>query len=182
MTLLISGNDMTQITMQSDNPRQCGRHRCRPHDDTVINVDVTITNNTGTPGAAASACRTDWSTLAIGRASPMNDVRINVTGNNSRMYCQHDSVFRSRRHIIFNEYDAARRRMRATQARRYGRQRQRDRSAVDAPTRSVDNRHRASSRRLFATAAGAAAGGRSGRGTKPSLRRTATPPADTTRP
>ena len=76
MTVLISGNDMTQIT--SNQIRIQGSDATI--DDNVINVDATITNNTGTvAGSFGAGLLVD---VGDGSGIAKNDVRINVTGNN----------------------------------------------------------------------------------------------------
>ena len=76
LTSLISGNDMTQIT--SNQIRIQGSDATI--DDNVINVDATITNNTGTvAGSFGAGLLVD---VGDGSGIAKNDVRINVTGNN----------------------------------------------------------------------------------------------------
>ena len=77
MTVLISGNDMTQITANQIHIQGSDA----TIDDNVINVDATITNNTGTRGRALSA-RACLVEVGDGSGIAKNDVRINVSGNN----------------------------------------------------------------------------------------------------
>ena len=76
MTVLISGNDYDP-DHQQPNPHQAGDATI---DDNVINVDATITNNTGTvAGAFGAGLLVD---VGDGSGIAKNDVRINVSGNN----------------------------------------------------------------------------------------------------
>ena len=76
MTVLISGNDMTQMT--SDQIHLQGSDATI--DDNVINLDATITNNTGTAAGPFGA----GILVEVGDGSGIakNDVRLNITGNN----------------------------------------------------------------------------------------------------
>ena len=76
MTVLISGNVMTQMT--SDQIHLQGSDATV--DDNVINLDATITNNTGTvAGTFAAGLLVE---VGDGSGIAKNDVRINMSGNN----------------------------------------------------------------------------------------------------
>jgi hypothetical protein len=75
MTVLISGNDMTQIANNQIRIQASDA----TVDDNVINVDATIANNTGTvAGGFGAGLLVD---VGDGSGIAKNDVRINVTGN-----------------------------------------------------------------------------------------------------
>ncbi len=76
MVVLISGNNMTQ--MRSDQIHLQGSDATI--DDNVINLDATITNNTGTVAGTFGA----GILVEVGDGSGIakNDVRLNITGNN----------------------------------------------------------------------------------------------------
>ena len=75
MTVLISGNDMTQIANNQIRIQASDA----TIDDNVINVDATIANNTGTvAGGFGAGLLVD---VGDGSGISKNDVRINVTGN-----------------------------------------------------------------------------------------------------